>query len=171
MHDDSIWLYMLVVFVMIGVFLLLSAGCGGFRPGGVNADPSPTVVVEPSIVAEGDVEQRLETVQETLTDIKNLQQSAQTELVGRMEGVENVVQNVKTEMHDLGANQLNLEKERLDHQFKTQAIIAGLVIGIMLIMIAAPAVGGVLVPVVYITGISLMAAPVVIALILAFLLA
>ena len=79
-EDKKPWLW-----IILAGAILCACGCGGYRPGGANAAPSPTATVEPSVHSEGDVQQTLNTIQETLTEVKNANASAQTEADGTFE--------------------------------------------------------------------------------------
>lgn len=159
------WLWIILAGALLS---LLACGCGGLRPGGATAAPSPTATVEPSIVTQGDVTQRLDTIQETLTEVRNQNASAQTELLGRVESIKNLTQSVQTTMHDIGPEQAAIEKARMASYLKIAAIALGIFIGALLIALAAPSVGGALVTVFYLTGISMTALPIIAVLVLTF---
>ena len=164
MHEDKMpWLW-----IILAGALLAACGCGGFRPGGATAAPSPTATVEPSIQTQGDVEQRLETIQETLTEVRSLNASAQTELLGRVDRIEELTQTVSTTMHDIGPQQAEIEGKRLAMYFKIAMVGLGIFVGVALILLAAPSVGGALVGVFYVGGLSMMALPVIVVLLLTF---
>lgn len=155
------------LWIILAGALLAACGCGGYRPGG-SATPSPTVTVEPSIQTDGDVVQRLETIQETLTEVQNLNASAQTDLLGRVERIESLTQTVSTTMHDIGPQQAEIEGKRLTLLFKVAMIGLGMVVGVVLIALAAPGVGGALIPVFYITGLSMTVLPIIAVLVLTY---
>jgi hypothetical protein len=164
MREDKLpWLW-----IILAGAILCAYGCGGYRPGGATAAPSPTATVEPSIVTEGDVQQTLETIQETLTEVKNLNASAQTELLGRVENIENLTQSVQTTMHDIGPEQAEIEKERMASYFKIAGVVICVFVCALLIALAAPSVGGALVTVFYLTGIGMAALPIIAVLVLTF---
>lgn len=131
--------------------VMLCLGCGGPT---ARAAPvaEPTATVAPRIEAEGDVHQILETVQETLNRIEQTQQSQRTELAGKIQDVESVVQNVEKTMYGLSPEQLQLEQDRLREQSWRFYQLIGVLVGILMIALAAPAVGGTLVFAFYIAG-------------------
>ena len=154
--------------VILAGAVLAACGCVGYRPGGATAAPSPTATVEPSIVTEGDVQQTLETIQETLTEVKNANASAQTELLGRVETIEQLTQSVQTTMHDLGPEQAKIDGQRLSLVFKVAMVGLGIVVGVVLIALAAPGVGGALIPVFYVAGLSMTMLPIILILVLTY---
>ena len=162
-EDKTKWLW-----IVLAGAILCAYGCGGFRPGGATTAPSPTAMVEPSIITQGDVQQTLETIQETLTEVKNLNASAQTELLGRVESIENMTQTVSTTMQDIGPEQAKIEAKRMATYFKIVTVAIGIFVGVILIALAAPSVGGALVTVFYLTGLSMTALPIIAVLVLTF---
>lgn len=153
----------LVLGQIVGLALGLAAawaviamfGCSA--PGSAEAEPEQTVSAEiaPVIEALGNVEQSIQNVQETVSAIEQNVGSQGAELAKDIHDVGQVVQNVQETMYGLSPEMLELEQDRLDAASVRQYQLIGVIIGFLLLALAAPAIGGSFVAFLWIGGIGL----------------
>ncbi len=144
-------LVVLLSFAATMGFLLLCFGCGSaprlmaetrVRP---EADAGPQ-----QAEAGGDLTQFLQQQQETLNRLVSVQQSQATHLADRIDRVGELTQDVQTQMYDLGPRRAEFESERLGIESALKDQMLGVLVGVLILAIAAPAFGG---PWFYIVGI------------------
>ena len=117
--------------------LLVLFGCG------TAPELHPSVEAAPTAKAEGDLTQLLTQQQETLNRMVSLQQSQATRLADRIEEVGELTQQVQTQMYDLGPRRAEFERERLHVEGALKGQMLGVLVGVLILAVAAPAIGGV----------------------------
>jgi len=138
--------------LVLAVAVSLICGCGPMRPQTVS-EPSQVPTAEAQ--AEGDVWQALASIQKSISSLMEVQQSQSTQLSRKIEGVESLVQRVETRMYGPSPEQAEIEQTRLRVQEVRFYQLLGVLTGVLMIALAAPAVGGSLVIAFYVTGIAL----------------
>lgn len=126
--------------VMIGFVALSCCGC----PGSQVAKPviEPRLEVAPRVDAGGDVAQQFKILQDTFTRMEQQRNSQVTDLIGRVDGrIESIEQNVEKTMYGLSPERLALEMQRLEQTGISRYQMQGIIVGVLCIALAAPAVG------------------------------
>ena len=143
------------VLLAAALAVLLLVALGGCAAPGVRQRPEQDVrtAIEPVVETLGDVRQDLRQVQQTVSEVRNTQQSQAVELAGQIRDVGEVVQNVRTQMYDIGPQRLKLEQERLGQQSMLHYQLIGVLVGVLFIALAAPAVGGTFALAFYVAGV------------------
>ncbi len=117
--------------------LLALCGCG------TAPELRPSAEAAATAEAEGDLTQLLTQQQETLNRMVSLQQSQATRLADRIGEVGELTQEVQTQMYDLGPRRAEFERERLHVEGALKDQMLGVLVGVLILAVAAPAIGGV----------------------------
>ncbi len=123
---------------------MLAIGCGSIPGVQTRAALKPHARTAPlEAEAGGDLTQLLTQHQETLNELVSLQQSQATHLADRIEEVGELTQDVQTQMYDLGPRRAEYERERLHVESALKDQMLGVLVGVLILAVAAPAIGGV----------------------------
>ena len=136
----------MVVFVLTAFTLAISLGIyGGCTSPPVVAEPATELDAKLAPVAEamGDVKQELSNVQQTLSQIQQNQNSQATELAGKIDSVgRDVIQNVQKTMYGSSPEDAKLKAAAQKDWKGIVAKIVVLSVGIALLALFLPAIGG-----------------------------